>query len=286
MAFDGKSLDDYVDVAQRIADFRELYPSGSLQPANPAEPYKIVQAQGFEKSGDVAQQTFVVYVAAAYRTPDDPRPGIGAAWEVFPGRTNFTRGSELQNAETSAWGRAIIAVLASDSKGGIASREEVQNRRAEREDGLPVNADGSLSRSRTTDAEKEQAGVMTAGQQAAHTALRPKAAEIRGRVIRVGGSDDAPSLTTADPWQDQPAGAFEHGHVPPEEAPGSIDGRQRSMIFAKFTELGVKDRDARLKMLSMIVGRDLGSTNDLSQLEAGRALAELQNRAKAPADAS
>jgi predicted GIY-YIG superfamily endonuclease len=37
---------------------------------------------------------------------------------------------------------------------------------------LPVNADGSLSRSRTTDAQKAAAGVMTAAQLAEHTALR------------------------------------------------------------------------------------------------------------------
>ena len=78
-------------------------------------------------------QSFLVVVAAAYRDRDDPRPGVGMAWEVFPGRTPYTRGSELQNAETSAWGRAIIAVGASDSKRGIASREEVRNRQSERD---------------------------------------------------------------------------------------------------------------------------------------------------------
>jgi hypothetical protein len=38
------------------------------------------------------------------------------------------------NAETSAWGRAIIAVLAADAKKGIASQQEVRNRRAERDE--------------------------------------------------------------------------------------------------------------------------------------------------------
>jgi predicted GIY-YIG superfamily endonuclease len=37
---------------------------------------------------------------------------------------------------------------------------------------LPRNRDGSLSRSRTTDAQKAAAGVMTAAQMAEHTALR------------------------------------------------------------------------------------------------------------------
>lgn len=114
--------DDYIDVAVRITDFRAKHPEGSLQPANKDEPYKI------ERIGD---QTYIVVVAAAYRDRDDVRPGIGMAYEVFPGKTNFTRGSELQNAETSAWGRAIVAALAGDTKKSIASAEEVRNRKAE-----------------------------------------------------------------------------------------------------------------------------------------------------------
>jgi len=50
------------------------------------------------------------------------------ASEPVPGKTNFTRDSELMNAETSAWGRALIAVGAADAKRGIASANEVRNR--------------------------------------------------------------------------------------------------------------------------------------------------------------
>jgi hypothetical protein len=117
-------ISNYVDVATRVAEFRTKHPEGCLQPADLATPYRV------EKIGE---QTFVVYVAAAYRTPEDPRPGIGTAWEEFPGRTPYTKGSELQNAETSAWGRAVMAALAADSRRGIASQEEVRNRQAERE---------------------------------------------------------------------------------------------------------------------------------------------------------
>lgn len=123
-------LGDYIDVAARIVDFREKYPEGSLQPADLAVPYRV------EAIGD---QTYIVVVAAAYRSPEDQRPGIGMAYEQFPGRTPYTRNSELQNAETSAWGRAIVAALAADTKRGIASAEEVRNRQAERDsvDQLP-----------------------------------------------------------------------------------------------------------------------------------------------------
>ena len=114
---------DYVDVAERIRAFRDKHPEGSLQPADPTKPYEIIT---------IGDKTFVVYVAAAYRTPDDTRPGIGTAWETFPGLTPYTKGSEVQNAESSAWGRAIVASLAADTK-KIASLDEVSARRAERD---------------------------------------------------------------------------------------------------------------------------------------------------------
>lgn len=122
--YDQDRLSDYVDVPARIAEFRSKYPEGSLQPANLAEPYRI------EHVGD---KTYVVVVAAAYRTPEDIRPGIGMAYEQWPGRTPYTKDSELQNAETSAWGRAIVAALAADTKRSVASAEEVRNRQADRE---------------------------------------------------------------------------------------------------------------------------------------------------------
>lgn len=108
------SADDYVDVAERIRGFKKEFPEGSLQSFQP--PYVA----------DVGERSFVIYSAAAYRTPDDPRPGVGWAWEPVPGPTPFTRDSELQNAETSAWGRAIVA-LGFETK-HIASANEVLSR--------------------------------------------------------------------------------------------------------------------------------------------------------------
>src|SRR5512146_2468353 len=132
MGFDSKGLDDYIDVAQRIAEFRVKHPEGSLQPLNPAQPFEIREITGTDKNGKEQRGTFIIYTAAAYRTPDDPRPGVGCAYEVFPGRTPYTAGSELQNAETAAWGRAIVAALAADTRAGVASQQEVRNRQAER----------------------------------------------------------------------------------------------------------------------------------------------------------
>lgn len=109
--------DGYVEVNERILRFYDKYPTGSLQ--SYVDPF-VVQA---------GNKSFVVYGAAAYRTADDPRPGIGWAWEPVPGPTPFTKDSELMNAETSAWGRAIAA-LGFEVKDGIASKHEVESARA------------------------------------------------------------------------------------------------------------------------------------------------------------
>lgn len=110
------NLDDYNEVPARIAEFRLAHPEGTLQ----AE-CQFAQVDG---------RWWVVVKAYAYRDREDEKPGTGLAWEVVPGKTTFTKDSELQNAETSAWGRAIVAVGAADAK-KIASKEEVRNRTAE-----------------------------------------------------------------------------------------------------------------------------------------------------------
>jgi hypothetical protein len=129
----------YVDVATRIAEFRDKHPDGSLQPADLARPYAQMT---------IGADEFVVVVAAAYRSADDLRPGIGMAYEPYPGRTPYTRGSELQNAETSAWGRAIVAALAADTKRGVASADEVRNRQADRDEDEPRLAQPAQLRAR------------------------------------------------------------------------------------------------------------------------------------------
>src|SRR5271166_3307399 len=219
MAFEQRSLDDYIDVAQRIADFREKYPEGTLDTIvlDGNLPFKIVQAEGFEKDGSVIQQTFVVVVAAAHRTPTDPRPGTGMAWEIFPGRTPYTRGSELQNAETSAWGRAIIAVGASDSKRGIASREEVRNRQAEDADRLIADARAR----RRADPEVDAHGAATVAEQTRMTTGPEPGVE------RLG------TTPVDDPWYDNPAPLADLTN--PEDRHGTATADQIRTLQAKFT---------------------------------------------------
>lgn len=61
-----------------------------------------------------------------------------------------------------------------------------------------------------------------------------------------GSRDDARDTST---WQTYPA--------------------QRTKLHAVLTELGVKDREVRLKLASLVIGRPLESSNDLTRGEAG-----------------
>ena len=115
----GPNLDDYIPVNERISAFIAKYPEGSLRPLWPDEPYRVL-GEGETK--------WLVYAACAYRHPEDPAPGVGMCWEPVPGRTPFTRGSELAVAETSAWGRALAAIGIATNK-SIASAEEVRSAR-------------------------------------------------------------------------------------------------------------------------------------------------------------
>jgi hypothetical protein len=109
-------LADYVTVAQRMRDFFKKYPEGSLQLDQP----KIIEICG---------KTWAIGRAYAYRTPDDQLPGIGTAMEVIPGLTPYTRGSEIQNLETSCWGRALAAI-GIGIENGVATADEVRSAKA------------------------------------------------------------------------------------------------------------------------------------------------------------
>ena len=109
-------LSNYVDVATRIKLLTEQYPNHSIQCTTP----KVIE---------VAGHTFIE-VKAQVICNDDPersRCAIAHAWEPFPGKTPYTRDSEMMNAETSAIGRAIGA-LGIGLTGSMASQNEVVNR--------------------------------------------------------------------------------------------------------------------------------------------------------------
>ncbi len=109
MSFD---LSDYVDVAERIKMLVAKYPEASLS----SELTYLDNPAGW------------LCKAYAYRDPTDPQPGVGHAFEPVPGKTPYTKDSEAMNAETSAWGRAIVALGFETKK--IASANEVRNRQS------------------------------------------------------------------------------------------------------------------------------------------------------------
>lgn len=105
------NIDDYIDVRERVQLFHAKFPEGSLR---------------FEFKGTLEHNPeFIWGIAYAFRTPDDPAPAMGTAQELAQGRTSFTRGSEIQNLESSCWGRAISALGLGIDK-AIASADEVR----------------------------------------------------------------------------------------------------------------------------------------------------------------
>lgn len=225
MAFDKKGLDDYVDVATRIAEFRGKHPAGYLAPLSEAEPYRVET---------IGERVFIVVVAAAYREPGDVNPGVGMAWEPFPGRTPYTRDSELMNAETSAWGRAIIAVGAADSQRGIASREEVRNR----QDADDAEADATRGSTWT-----------------------PSANPSTRKADRHHGNRNGP--LPDDQWTAEPA---------TEESPGTSLPDQHQKIAIRLNQKGITTRDGKLAFCTQAARRKITSSSQLSYLEAAEVL--------------
>jgi hypothetical protein len=110
-------LADYVDVKERLRLFYDFYEEGAVV----TDRVEIWQDDGTPR---------IVVRALAYRSYDDPHPGVGWSWMLLPGTTPYTKGSELENTETSAWGRAIGALGIGIDK-SIASRDEVHAKSGE-----------------------------------------------------------------------------------------------------------------------------------------------------------
>ena len=106
-------LSNYVDVPTRFAMALERWPELRLVENRP----EIIT---------IGDKVFISVTVQAWRTPDDEIPAQNTAWEIFPGATPFTRGSEMMNASTSALGRVLGFMMSFGSK--MASAEEVRNR--------------------------------------------------------------------------------------------------------------------------------------------------------------
>lgn len=109
----GKAFDmgDYVEVKDRIKPFHDMYPKGRIET-------EVVEL------GD----TRVTMKAMLFDSLEAENPiATGYSWLAVPGKTPYTNGSEIENAETSAVGRAL-AFLGIGIDKAIASKEEVENK--------------------------------------------------------------------------------------------------------------------------------------------------------------
>ena len=104
-------LSGYVTVVDRLRAALEAFPD-----------LRIV-----ERSAELvtwADDLRLVCTVEVRRTVDDPVPVVASAAEAYPGRTPYTRGSELMNGMTSAVGRAL-GYMGFGLAGGLASADEV-----------------------------------------------------------------------------------------------------------------------------------------------------------------
>lgn len=159
-------LGDYVPVNARVAQFVEAHPDGRIQT-------EIV----------THTDSLVVVKALIYRDGQDGRPVTAHSQLAIPGRTPFTRGSEVENAETSAVGRALgfmgIGITAS-----IASSDEVRTKRHESEG--PQHGTAIRIPPSTTPGSDTPWGALTRAMPASHV--------LRAQVMQVIGEFTPASL--------------------------------------------------------------------------------------------
>jgi hypothetical protein len=109
MAFD---LSDYVDVRHRLELALLKFPD-----------LRVVENE--PQLIPIGERVYIQCEVAVYRDHEDLRPMRAFCWEVFPGRTPYTKDSEQMNGATSALGRAL-GYMGFGIKSGLASADEVR----------------------------------------------------------------------------------------------------------------------------------------------------------------
>ena len=147
------NLGDYVDVPTRLAEALKRWPDLRIQETKPL----IVT---------VDNQQYVEISCTVWRDSTDLMPTVAYCWEPIPGRTPYTKGSEMMNASTSCLGRAL-GFLGMGIGKSIASRNEVQARQPSAiAEVTPIRADLEQPFGDTTDtkqyASPKQRGMIRA----------------------------------------------------------------------------------------------------------------------------
>ena len=109
MSFD---LGDYVDVRHRLEMALLAFPDLRVVEERP----ELIT---------MGERVYIQCSVTVYRTHDDTQPGRAYCWEVWPGRTPYTKDSEQMNGATSALGRAL-GYMGFGIKAGLASANEVK----------------------------------------------------------------------------------------------------------------------------------------------------------------
>jgi len=147
------NLDGYVTVNERLKLALAKYPDLRVEEL----PFQIVE---------IGDQTNLHCTVRVYTTPDDTRPVLGSVLEPVPGRTPYTRHSELMVGMTSALGRAL-GYLGFGIDKGIASNDEVAARIGtdrEFDDAMPAVTRAKVgSRAKTAPSKAAQAAFERAG---------------------------------------------------------------------------------------------------------------------------
>ena len=106
-----KFAEDYIDVAERLRAWYEAYPNARIETEIVSLSDKNVVVKAWAYRGEIA---------------DEKPAGTGHASMAIPGSTPYTRGSELENTETSAVGRALVMAGLPSKK--VASGDEIRSK--------------------------------------------------------------------------------------------------------------------------------------------------------------
>ena len=109
MSFD---LSEYVDVKHRLNLALHKHPDLRIVEDAP----ELIT---------IGERVYIQCAVTVFRSADDLLPGRAYCWEVWPGRTPFTKESEQQNGATSALGRCL-GYMGFGIDTGLASSNEVR----------------------------------------------------------------------------------------------------------------------------------------------------------------
>ena len=113
MSFD---LSEYVDVKHRLNLALHKHPDLRIVEDAP----ELIT---------IGERVYIQCAVTVFRSAEDLLPGRAYCWEVWPGRTSFTKDSEQQNGATSALGRCL-GYMGFGIDTGIASANEVRTAQA------------------------------------------------------------------------------------------------------------------------------------------------------------